>query len=158
MEAALRTAYETVTGKTLAKVNFEDIRGKDGIKKATINLDGKELKIAVAHGLANARIIMEEIKNGTADYQFVEIMACPGGCVMGGGQPIRSSKDRLEKDVRALRAGCLYTIDEKSTIRKSHENPTIQKLYKEFLGEPCGHKSHELLHTHYIAREKYRNM
>ena len=158
MEAALRTAYETVTGKTLAKVNFEDVRGKEGIKKATINLDGKELKVAVAHGLANARIIMEEIKNGTADYQFVEIMACPGGCVMGGGQPIRSSKDRLEKDIRALRAGCLYSIDEKSTIRKSHENPTIQKLYKEFLGEPCGHKSHELLHTHYVAREKYRNM
>ncbi len=158
MEAALRTAYETVTGKTLAKVNFEDVRGKDGIKKATINLDGKELKVAVAHGLANARAIMEEIKNGTADYQFVEIMACPGGCVMGGGQPIRSSKDRNEMDVRALRAGCLYSIDEKSTIRKSHENPVIKELYKEFLGEPCGHKSHELLHTHYVAREKYRNM
>ena len=158
MEAALRTAYETVTGKTLAKVNFEDVRGKEGIKKATINLDGKELKVAVAHGLANARTIMEEIKNGTADYQFVEIMACPGGCVMGGGQPIRSSKDRNEMDVRALRAGCLYSIDEKSTIRKSHENPVIKELYKEFLGEPCGHKSHELLHTHYVAREKYRNM
>ena len=158
MEAALRTAYETVTGKTLAKVNFEDVRGKDGIKKATINLDGKELKVAVAHGLANARTIMEEIKNGTADYQFVEIMACPGGCVMGGGQPIRSSKDRNEMDIRALRAGCLYSIDEKSTLRKSHENPVIKELYKEFLGEPCGHKSHELLHTHYVAREKYRNM
>ncbi len=158
MEAALRTAYETVTGKTLAKVDFEDVRGKDGIKKATINLDGKELKVAVAHGLANARTIMEEIKNGTADYQFVEIMACPGGCVMGGGQPIRSSKDRNEMDIRALRAGCLYSIDEKSTIRKSHENPVIKELYKEFLGEPCGHKSHELLHTHYVAREKYRNM
>ena len=155
MEAALRTAYETVTGKTLAKVNFEDVRGKEGIKKATINLDGKELKVAVAHGLANARTIMEEIKNGTADYQFVEIMACPGGCVMGGGQPIRSSKDRNEMDVRALRAGCLYSIDEKSTIRKSHENPVIKELYKEFLGEPCGHKSHELLHTHYAKREKY---
>ena len=158
MEAALRTAYETVTGKTLAKVDFEDVRGKDGIKKATINLDGKELKVAVAHGLANARTIMEEIKNGTADYQFVEIMACPGGCVMGGGQPIRSSKDRNEMDVRALRAGCLYSIDEKSTTRKSHENPVIKELYKEFLGEPCGHKSHELLHTHYVAREKYRNV
>ena len=158
MEAALRTAYETVTGKTLAKVDFEDVRGKDGIKKATINLDGKELKVAVAHGLANARTIMDEIKNGTADYQFVEIMACPGGCVMGGGQPIRSSKDRNEMDIRALRAGCLYSIDEKSTIRKSHENPVIKELYKEFLGEPCGHKSHELLHTHYVAREKYRNM
>ena len=158
MEAALRTAYETVTGKTLAKLDFEEVRGKDGIKKSTINLDGKELKVAVAHGLANARIIMDEIKAGTADYQFVEIMACPGGCVMGGGQPIRSSKDRLEKDIRALRAGCLYSIDEKSTIRKSHENPTVKKLYEEFLGEPCGHKSHELLHTHYVAREKYRNM
>ena len=158
MEAALRTAYETVTGKELAKVNFEDVRGKKGIKKATVDLDGTELKVVVAHGLSNAKKILEEIKNGEADYQFVEIMACPGGCVMGGGQPIKSSKLRAEVDVRKLRADALYTIDEKSTIRKSHENPAIKKLYKEFLEKPGSNKSHELLHTSYVAREKYRNI
>ena len=158
MEAALRTAYETVTGKELAKVNFEDVRGKKGIKKVTVDLDGTELKVVVAHGLSNAKKILEEIKNGEADYQFVEIMACPGGCVMGGGQPIKSSKVRSEVDVRRLRADALYTIDEKSTIRKSHENPAVQKLYKEFLEKPGSHKSHELLHTTYVAREKYRNI
>ena len=120
MEAALRTAYETVTGKELTKVNFEDVRGKKGIKKASVDLDGTELKVVVAHGLSNAKKILDEIKEGKADYQFVEIMACPGGCVMGGGQPIRSSKERSEYDIRKLRADCLYSIDEKSTLRKSH--------------------------------------
>jgi len=158
MEAALRTAYETVTGKELAKVNFEDVRGKKGIKKASIDLDGTELKVVVAHGLSNAKKILDEIKEGKADYQFVEIMACPGGCIMGGGQPIKSSKVRSEVDVRKLRADALYKIDEKSTIRKSHENPAIKKLYKEFLEKPGSHKSHELLHTTYVAREKYRNI
>ena len=158
MEAALRTAYETVTGKELAKVNFEDVRGKKGIKKASVDLDGTELKVVVAHGLSNAKKVLEEIKNGEADYQFVEIMACPGGCIMGGGQPIKSSKVRSEVDVRKLRADALYTIDEKSTIRKSHENPAIKKLYKEFLEKPGSHKSHELLHTTYVAREKYKNI
>lgn len=158
MEAALRTAYETVTGKELAKVNFEDVRGKKGIKKATVDLDGTELKVVVAHGLSNAKKVLEEIKNGEADYQFVEIMACPGGCIMGGGQPIKSSKVRSEVDVRKLRAEALYNIDEKSTIRKSHENPAIKKLYKEFLEKPGSHKSHELLHTTYVAREKYKNI
>ena len=158
MEAALRTAYETITGKELAKVNFEDVRGKKGIKKASIDLDGTELKVVVAHGLSNAKKVLEEIKNGEADYQFVEIMACPGGCVMGGGQPIKSSKIRSEVDVRKLRADALYNIDEKSTIRKSHENPAIKKLYKEFLEKPGSHKSHELLHTTYVAREKYKNI
>ena len=155
MEAALRTAYETVTGKELAKVNFEDVRGKKGIKKATVNLDGTELKVVVAHGLSNAKKILDEIKEGKADYQFVEIMACPGGCVMGGGQPIKSSKIRSEVDVRKLRADALYTIDEKSTIRKSHDNPAVKKLYEEFLEKPGSHKSHELLHTTYQKREKY---
>ena len=158
MEAALRTAYETVTGKELAKVNFEDIRGKKGIKKASVDLDGTELKVVVAHGLSNAKKVLEEIKNGEADYQFVEIMACPGGCIMGGGQPIKSSKVRSEVDVRKLRADALYSIDEKSTIRKSHENPAIKKLYEEFLEKPGSHKSHELLHTTYVAREKYKNI
>ena len=156
MEAALRTAYETVTGKELAKVDFEDIRGKKGIKKASVDLDGTELKVVVAHGLSNAKKVLEEIKNGEADYQFVEIMACPGGCIMGGGQPIKSSKVRAEVDVRKLRADALYTIDEKSTMRKSHENPAIKKLYEEFLEKPGSHKSHELLHTTYVARERYK--
>ncbi len=99
---------------------------------------------------------MEEIKSGKADYQFVEIMACPGGCVMGGGQPIRTSKERANIDIRAKRANALYTIDEKSVIRKSHENPILKKIYADYLGEPGGHKAHELLHTTYIAREKYQ--
>ena len=158
MEAALRTAYETVTGKELEKVNFEAVRGKDGIKKAEIDLDGTKIKVAIAHGLSNARIILEEIKNGEADYQFVEIMACPGGCVMGGGQPIKSSKIRSEYDVRKLRADALYNIDENSKLRKSHENPVVKNIYKEFLQKPGSHKAHELLHTTYKAREKYKNM
>ena len=156
MEAALRTAYETVTGQELAKVDFESVRGKDGIKKAEVQIGDVNLKVAVAHGLSNARIILEEIKNGTADYQFVEIMACPGGCVTGGGQPIVSSKKRSEVDVRKLRADALYTIDEKKVIRKSHENPTIKKLYEEYFEKPGSHKSHELLHTTYVARERYK--
>jgi len=156
MEAALRTAYETVTGDDLKKLEFEDVRGAEGIKKASVNLNGTELKVAVAHGLSNARKVLEEIKEGKADYQFVEIMACPGGCVMGGGQPIVSSKTRETVDVRAKRAGALYTIDEQSTIRKSHENPAIKKLYEEYLEKPGSHKAHELLHTEYKKREKYK--
>ena len=114
------------------------------------------MKVAVASGLANAQEIMEEIKAGKADYQFVEIMACPGGCVMGGGQPICSSTTRATVDVRAKRANALYSADEKSTIRKSHENPVIKKLYDEYF-EKCGsHKAHELLHTHYVERPKYK--
>ncbi len=155
MEAALRTAYETITGEELKKLDFEEVRGEKEIKKATVKIGGNEVKVAVAHGLANAQKIMEEIKSGKAEYQFVEIMACPGGCVMGGGQPIRTSKQRSEYDIRKLRADCLYDIDEKSTIRKSHENPTIKKLYKEFLEEPGSHKAHELLHTTYHKRNKY---
>ena len=155
MEAALRTAYETITGKELKKLDFEAVRGGEGIKKATVKIGDNEVKVAVANGLANAQKIMEEIKSGKAEYQFVEIMACPGGCVMGGGQPIKTSKQRSEYDIRKLRAECLYDIDEKSTIRKSHENPTIKKLYKEFLEEPGSNKAHELLHTTYHKRNKY---
>ena len=155
MEAALRTAYETVTGKELEKVDFEDVRGKKGIKKAEVEIGDIKLKVAVAHGLSNARKILEEIKSGKADYQFVEIMACPGGCVTGGGQPIVNSKVRNEVDVRKLRADALYSIDEKNVRRKSHENPTIKKLYEEYLEKPGSHKSHELLHTTYSPKTKY---
>ena len=156
MEAALRTAYESLTGEELKKLDFEQVRGKEGIKRATIKIGDIDVKVAVAHGLGNAQTIMEEIKNGKADYQFVEIMACPGGCIMGGGQPIKTAKVRATKDVRKLRADALYTIDEKSKIRKSHENPVIKQLYQEYLIEPGGHKAHELLHTHYVKREKYQ--
>ena len=155
MEAALRTAQDTLTGEDLEKINFEDVRGPEGIKKATVNIAGKEIKVVVASGLKNAQIILDEINEGKADYQFVEIMACPGGCVVGGGQPIKSSKIRSNVDVRALRANALYTIDEKATLRKSHENPVVKKIYEEFLGKPGSEKAEELLHTHYVERKKY---
>ena len=155
MEAALRTAYETITGTELKELNFESVRGQKGIKKASIKIGDVDVKVAVASGLSNAKKIMEEIKSGKADYQFVEIMACPGGCIMGGVQPIKSAKIRSEVDVRKLRAESLYTIDEKSTIRKSHENPILKKIYKDYLGEAGGELAHKLLHTHYEKREKY---
>ena len=155
MEAALRTAQDTLTGKDLDKIDFEAVRGEQGIKRATVNVNGQDIKVVVASGLGNARKIMEEIKSGKADYQFVEIMACPGGCVMGGGQPIRTSREREEIDIRTKRADCLYSIDEKSTIRKSHENPVIKTIYEDYLEKPGSHKAHELLHTHYVKREKY---
>ena len=155
MEAALRTAQDILAGKDLEKIDFEQVRGGEGIKRATVNIAGKDLNVVAASGLANARKILDEIKEGKANYQFVEIMACPGGCIMGGGQPIKSSKIRAEVDVRKLRADALYTIDEKSVIRKSHENPTLQTIYKEYLGEPGGHLAHKLLHTTYQERKKY---
>ena len=155
MEAALRTVADKLTGQDLKEIDYKEARGEKGIKKATLNIAGKEVKIVVASGLANARKIMDEIQSGKADYQFVEIMACPGGCVMGGGQPIRTSKERAEIDIRSKRANALYTIDEKSTLRKSHENPVIQKTYKEYLEEPGSHKAHELLHTSYSKKDKY---
>lgn len=157
MEAALRTAQDTLTGENLEKIDFEQVRGGDGIKRATVNIAGKDINVVAASGLANAKQILEEIKAGKADYQFVEIMACPGGCVMGGGQPIKSSKIRSEVDVRKLRAEALYTIDEKSTIRKSHENPVIKKIYEEFLEKPGSYRAEKLLHTTYTKREKYRD-
>lgn len=156
MEAALRTVADKLSGEELKKIDYKETRGEQGIKRATLNIAGKEVKIVVASGLGNAKKIMEEIQSGKADYQFVEIMACPGGCVMGGGQPIHTSKERAEIDIRSKRANALYTIDEKSTIRKSHENPVIKQIYKEFLKEPGSHKAHELLHTTYSAKEKYR--
>ena len=155
MEAALRTAQDTLTGKDLAKIDFEQVRGGEGIKRATINIAGKEINVVAASGLANARTILEEIKSGKANYQFVEIMACPGGCIMGGGQPIKSSKIRSEVDVRKLRADALYSIDERSIVRKSHENPVMKKLYKDFLEKPGSEIAEKLLHTTYTKREKY---
>ena len=155
MEAALRTAQDTLTGEDLPKIDFEQVRGGDGIKRATINIAGKDINVVAASGLANAKTILEEIKSGKANYQFVEIMACPGGCIMGGGQPIKSSKVRAEVDVRKLRADALYTIDERSIVRKSHENPFMKKLYKDFLEKPGSEIAEKLLHTTYTKREKY---
>ena len=147
MEAALRTAQDVLTGKDLEKIDFKQVRGEKDIKRATININGKDIKVVTASGLGNAQKIMEEIKSGEADYQFVEIMACPGGCIMGGGQPIKNSKTLAELDIRKLRADALYTIDEKSQIRKSHENPILKKVYEEFLEAPGSYRAEKLLHT-----------
>ena len=155
MEAALRTAADTIERKSLGQFEYKAVRGGAGIKRATVNIAGKDINVVVASGLKNARKIMDEIRAGNVDYQFVEIMACPGGCIMGGGQPIKTSKIRSTVDVRKLRADSLYTIDEKSTIRKSHENPTIKTIYKEFFGEPGSEKAHKYLHTTYHKEEKY---
>ena len=156
MEAALRSVSEIVTGKPLDKIVFEQVRGESGIKRTEIEIGDKKVKVAVAHGLANAQTIMEEIKSGKADYQFVEIMACPGGCITGGGQPIKNAKIQEDVDVHKKRAEAMYSIDEKSVIRKSHENPVLKQIYKEFLGEPNGELAHKLLHTHYSKKEKYK--
>lgn len=156
MEAALRSVSEIVTGKPLDKISFEQVRGESGIKRAEIEIGDKKVKVAVAHGLANAQTIMKEIKSGKADYQFVEIMACPGGCITGGGQPIKNAKIQEEVDIHKKRAEAMYSIDEKSVIRKSHENPVLKQIYKEFLGEPNGELAHKLLHTHYSKKEKYK--
>ena len=155
MEAAIRTAVDTLEGKSMDKLEYTQVRGEKGIKEATLKIAGKDIKVAVASGLANARKIMEQIKDGKCDYHFVEIMACPGGCIMGGGQPIKSSKIRSTVDVAKLRRDALYSIDEKSVVRKSHENPFMIKLYKEFLEKPGSNKAHKYLHTTYTKKEKY---
>lgn len=149
MEAALRTAQDVLTGKDLDKIDFEQVRGEKEIKKATVNINGKDIKVVAVSGLGNAQKIMEEIKSGEADYQFVEIMACPGGCIMGGGQPIKNSRTRAEYDVRKLRADSIYSIDEKSQIRKSHKNPALKQVYEEYLEAPGSYRAEKLLHTTY---------
>lgn len=147
MEAALRTAYEVFTGKTLTNINFEGVRGIAGIKEAEVDLDGTKIKVAVAHTLKNARILLEQIENGTSPYAFIEVMTCPGGCLGGGGQPIPTTTE-----IRKKRAASIYYEDAHKGIRKSHENPEIIKLYADFLEEPLGEKSHHLLHTSYVKR------
>lgn len=154
-EAALRTVAEKLTGSELENIEFTDVRGTEGIKSAVVPIDKLNIRIAVAHGLGNARTLLNSIKNGEAEYDFIEIMACPGGCVTGGGQPIVSARTQMSVDVKKERAKALYTEDANSAVRKSHENPDIKMLYEEFLGEPGGHKSHELLHTHYTRRSKF---
>ena len=152
MEAALRTAVEVLTGEELAKLEFEEVRGTAGIKEATYSVAGLDVKVAVASGLKNAKELLEKVKSGEANYHFIEIMGCPGGCVNGGGQPQVPAHVRNFTDVRALRAKALYDNDAKQAVRKSHENPAVKKLYDEYLGKPGSHKAHELLHTTYVKR------
>ena len=155
MEAALRTAVETLTGETLPSVDFKEVRGMENIKEAAYDVAGMKIKVAVASGTKNAKVLLDKIKDGTADYQFIEIMGCPGGCINGGGQPIQHAVVRNFVDLKARRAEALYTADAENPKRKSHENEAIKELYSEFLGEPGSHKAHEILHTSYVARKKY---
>ncbi len=156
-EAALRTAYEAITEKTLEDVNFKAVRGLEGIKETELDLNGLKVKVAVAHSTGMASKLLDEIREGKRPgLTFIEVMACPGGCVNGGGQPIVSPEAREKADPRTLRAKAIYKEDADKPIRKSHENPEIKQIYKDFLGKPNGHKSHELLHTHYETRPKYQ--
>ncbi len=150
IEAATRTAYEIFTGKKLGKVDFEELRGLDGIRKATVDFNGTPIKIGIAHGLSNARRLLEMVRNNETDFHAIEVMACPGGCIGGAGQPFHHGDSEIIKK----RFAAIYKEDAGKPIRKSHENPYIQKLYAEFLGEPCGEKSHHLLHTHYFDKSK----
>ncbi len=152
MEAALRTAAEVILGTTLEKVEFEDVRGVDGIKFAEYKLGELTVRVAVASGTGNAAKLLRGIQSGEYKADFIEIMACPGGCVNGGGQPIQPASVRNSIDLRAVRAKILYDADKNLPYRKSHDNPLIKKVYEEFLGEPNSHVAHELLHTHYIKR------
>lgn len=152
MEAALRTAVEKLTGEELNNLEFSDVRGTDGIKEAVYNAAGMDVKVAVVSGLSNAKIIMDKIRAGEADYHFVEVMCCPGGCVTGGGQPQVHADVRNFEDVKAIRAKALYNNDNAKSIRKSHENPSIKRVYEEFFGEPGSEKAHHILHTHYVKR------
>ncbi len=156
MEAALRTVYEKATGETLEKVNFDAVRGIEGVKEASVQVGDLTVNVAIAHGTANAGKLLDSIRSGEKQYHFIEIMGCPGGCVTGGGQPIVSAQKRMECDPKVLRAAALYREDENKPLRKSHENPSIQALYDNYLGEPNSHKAHELLHTTYVARPKYK--
>lgn len=152
MEAALRTAVEVLTGESLENPEFKEVRGTGGIKEVAYDVAGMTVKVAVASGLGNAKKLLEKVKSGEADYHFIEIMGCPGGCVNGGGQPQVRGSVRNFTDVRGIRAKALYDEDEAKVIRKSHENPSIKKVYEEFFGEPGSHKAHEVLHTSYVKR------
>ena len=153
MEAALRTAVEKLTGKELENLDFTEVRGVDGIKEASYDVAGMNVKVAVASGLGNAKKLLEKVKSGEAEYHFIEIMGCPGGCVNGGGQPQVPGSVRNTVDIRAERAKALYSQDAAMPLRKSHENPAIIKLYEEYLGKPGSHKAHEILHTTYVKRK-----
>lgn len=155
MEAALRTAVEKLTGETLENVDFTEVRGMEGVKEAEYDVAGKKIKVAVASGTKNAKVLMDKVKDGTSEYLFIEIMGCPGGCINGGGQPIQHAVVRNFVDLKARRAEALYTADRDNAVRKSHENEAIKTLYTEYLGKPGSHKAHDILHTSYVARKKY---
>ena len=155
MEAALRTAVETITGEELASLDFTEVRGMEGIKEASYKVGDLEVKVAVASSLGCARQLLDKIRAGEATYHFVEIMACPGGCINGGGQPTQPAKVRSFTDLRAKRAAVLYNIDKDMPLRKSHDNPVVKLLYNEFLDKPGSHKAHEVLHTHYVKRDRF---
>ena len=156
MEAALRTANDWLTGKSNDAVEFHEVRGTKGLKEATYTINGMEIKVAVASGIANANYVMDQIKAGTAPWTFVEIMCCPGGCVNGGGQPIQPASVRNVFDIKAMRAKALYDQDAGMTLRKSHESPFVKALYEEYFGSYGSHKAHEVLHTEYVARDKFK--
>jgi NADP-reducing hydrogenase subunit HndD len=153
MEAALRTAVETLTGEELQKLDFTDVRGTEGIKEASYRVGDLDVKVAVASGLGNAKELLDRVKSGEANYHFIEIMGCPGGCVNGGGQPQQPGSVRNTTDIRSLRAKVLYDEDAAMTLRKSHENPAVKELYDTFLGKPGSEKAHHLLHTSYVKRK-----
>ena len=155
MEAALRTAVEKLTGEELQKLEFTEVRGTAGIKEASYNVGGMDVKVAVASGIKNARKLLESVRDGKADYQFIEIMACPGGCVNGGGQPTQPASVRNNVDLKGLRAAALYAEDENLPLRKSHESPVCKVLYDEYFGQPGSHKAHEVLHTSYVKRDRF---
>lgn len=154
MEAALRTVVDVLTGKDMPRLEYADVRGLEGIKEATVSVNGTDIKVAIVHGTANAAKLLNAIRAGEKTYHFIEVMGCPGGCVTGGGQPIVDARTRYFIDPRAARAAATYSEDESMAIRKSHKNPAVQKLYAEFLGEPNSHIAHELLHTTYVDRSK----
>jgi iron-only hydrogenase group A len=150
MEAAIRTAHFLITGKELENLDVKAVRDLAGVKEASVTINGLTVGVAVVSGLANARKIIEQIKAGRKDLHFIEVMTCPGGCIAGGGQPLGFGKDKVE-----ARMASLYSIDKKDSLRTSHGNESIAKLYKDYLGAPLGEKSHKLLHTHYTQREQY---
>ena len=154
MEAALRTVVDVLTGEDMPRLEYGDVRGLEGIKEATVNVNGTDINVAIVHGTANAAKLLNAIRAGEKTYHFIEVMGCPGGCVTGGGQPIVDARTRYFIDPRAARAAATYSEDESMAIRKSHKNPAVQKLYAEFLGEPNSHLAHELLHTTYVDRSK----
>ena len=155
MEAALRTVYEIVAGKAAPSLDFKEVRGVEDLKEATYDINGTVVKVAVVSGLGNARKLMERVRAGEADYHFIEVMSCPGGCVNGGGQPIKSAYVRNNFDIRAERAKAIYATDKAMKLRKSHENPAVKELYAEYLGEPNSHRAHDILHTKYVPRNNY---
>ena len=151
IEAATRTAYEVFTGKKLEKIDFTELRGLEGVRDAWVDFNGTPIHIGIAHGLSNARTLLERVREGNEQFHAIEVMACPGGCIGGAGQPYHHGNSKIIKK----RFDAIYEEDHNKPIRKSHENPSIIKLYQEFLGEPCGHKSHELLHTHYFDKSDH---